>query len=63
MRHPKEFNDRLMYMHLNPVRKGLVSKPEHWRWSSCYNFAFDRGMVAACPIQIDYTHLPESYRG
>jgi hypothetical protein len=22
------------YMHSNPVRKGLVLKPEHWRYSS-----------------------------
>ena len=28
VRHAKEFADRLTYMHLNPVRKGLVAKPE-----------------------------------
>ncbi len=27
VRHSKEFAERLMYMHLNPVRKGLVSRP------------------------------------
>jgi REP element-mobilizing transposase RayT len=63
VRHAKEFNERLVYMHLNPVQKGLVAKAEEWRWSSHNNFALDRGIVAACPIQIDYTHLPESYRG
>ncbi len=62
VRHAKEFNDRLVYMHLNPVRKGLVAKAEDWRWSSCNNFAVDRTAVAACSIQIDYVTLPEGYR-
>ena len=63
VRHTKEFNQRMTYMHLNPVRKGLVSKPEDWRWSSYNNFALEKQTVASCPIQIDYVHLPESYRG
>ncbi len=62
VRHAKEFRARLVYMHLNPVRKGLVAKPEEWRWSSYNNFALDRSVVARCPIQIDYTYLSESYR-
>jgi hypothetical protein len=49
-------------MHLNPVRKGLVKRPEEWRWSSYNNFALDKEQVARCPMQIDYVHLPESYR-
>ena len=28
------FQKTLEYMHLNPVRKSLVEKPENWRWSS-----------------------------
>ncbi len=60
--HAQEFNARLTYMHLNPVRKGLVSRPEEWRWSSYNNFALDRGTVERCPIQVDYVRLPEAYR-
>ena len=63
VRHAKEFNDRLTYMHLNPVRKGLVNTPEEWRWSSYNNFGLDRRTVQSCPIQIDYVQLPEQYRG
>ena len=63
VRHGKEFHERLEYMHLNPVRKRLVAKPEDWRWSSCNNFALDKAMVADCPIQVDYVRLPEAYRG
>jgi len=40
----------------------LVVKPEEWRWSSYNNYALDKAVVAACPIQVDYVHLPESYR-
>jgi hypothetical protein len=54
---------RLDYMHLNPVRKGLVAKPEDWRWSSHDNFSLEKEKVARCPLRIDYVHLPESYRG
>lgn len=32
--HAREFNERLEYRHMNPVKKGLVKRPEHWRWSS-----------------------------
>jgi putative transposase len=63
VRHAKEFNDRLTYMHLNPVRRGLMEKPEQWRWSSYQNFSLEESDRAACPIQIDPVLLPHSYRG
>lgn len=62
VRDTKEFRERLEYMHMNPVRKGLIEKPEQWRWSSYNNFSLDRSIVASCPIQIDYVHLPDNYR-
>ena len=49
-------------MHLNPVRKGLVKRPEEWPWSSYNNVALDKEQVIRCRMQIDYVHLPESYR-
>jgi putative transposase len=27
--------EKLSYMHWNPVKRGLVEKPEDWLWSSC----------------------------
>lgn len=62
VRHAREFNQRLEYMHMNPVKKGLVKRPEHWRWSSYNNFALDKATVVVCPIQIDYVRLPLGYR-
>jgi len=45
------------------VRRGLVERPEEWRWSSYQNFSLEESVRAACPVQIDYVLLPESYRG
>src|SRR5579863_4375668 len=50
VRHAKEFAERMEYMHLNPVQKGLVARPEEWRWSSCANFSLERVAVKQCQI-------------
>jgi REP element-mobilizing transposase RayT len=26
--------EKLRYIHRNPVKRGLVDRPEHWEWSS-----------------------------
>ena len=33
--------EKLRYMHRNPVKRGLVSEPEQWRWSSYRQYASD----------------------
>ena len=30
----KKLNEKLNYIHCNPVRAGLCDKPENWQWSS-----------------------------
>jgi putative transposase len=43
----EEFFEALKYIHRNPVRRGLVDRPEDWLWSSYRNYAFDeQGAVA-----------------
>jgi putative transposase len=38
--------EKLKYMHRNPVTRGLVEKPEDWRWSSYrYYFLDESGPV------------------
>jgi hypothetical protein len=32
------FNEKLDYIHYNPVKKGFVEKPEHWKYSSARNY-------------------------
>jgi putative transposase len=38
--------EKLRYMYRNPVRRGLVLKPEEWLWSSFRHYAYgERGPV------------------
>ena len=39
------------YIHMNPVRRGLVERPEDWHWSSARWYAGIRPV----PIEIDAT--------
>ena len=34
IRNHRQFVEKLRYIHRNPVRRGLVSCPEQWPWSS-----------------------------
>lgn len=42
--HPQEitsedmFRQKIEYIHMNPVRRGLVERPEQWRFSSAANY-------------------------
>jgi REP element-mobilizing transposase RayT len=36
---------KLDYIHYNPVKRGFVDLPEHWRWSSARNYAGQPGLV------------------
>jgi len=39
LRTPKEYHEKVEYIHLNPVKRGLATKPEEWRWSSIHDYA------------------------
>ena len=49
--HPKQIqNDEMMwqkieYIHMNPVKRGFVDDPLHWRWSSARNYAHMPGLI------------------
>ena len=44
---PKKHVEKLRYIHRNPVTRGLVSRPDDWRWSSFRHYAYgERGLVA-----------------
>ncbi len=32
------FRQKVEYIHFNPVRRGLVREPEHWRYSSAASY-------------------------
>jgi len=52
--HPKEIQSREMmlqkleYIHNNPVKRGFVDKPEHWRYSSAKNYSGKEGVLVVC---------------
>jgi REP element-mobilizing transposase RayT len=34
----KVVNQKIYYVHMNPVRAGFVTSPEHWKYSSAKNY-------------------------
>jgi putative transposase len=50
-RHKKRA-EKLQYMHLNPVKRGLVSHPRHWPWSSFSFYANRKAeLIPMDPVQ------------
>jgi putative transposase len=39
LRTVREYNRAVEYIHMNPVRRGLVAKPEDWFWSSVREYS------------------------
>jgi putative transposase len=37
--------EKLDYIHNNPVKRGYVDKPEHWRYSSARNYMGEAGLI------------------
>jgi putative transposase len=51
--------EKLHYMHQNPVTRGLVERPEDWRWSSFLFYAC--GKIG--PVKInDWSNLESNIR-
>ena len=47
LRTVKEYHEKVWYIHLNPVKAGLVSRPEDWPWSSVHDYT---GTINQAPI-------------
>lgn len=43
------FDQKLDYLHQNPIQAGFVTEPHHWHWSSARNYA-DRATVG--PLEL-----------
>lgn len=39
------FQQKLLYIHNNPVTRGYVDSPGHWRYSSYRNYAGEKGLL------------------
>jgi putative transposase len=60
LRTVRDYRAKVKYIHLNPVRRGLVRKPEDWVWSSAAEYA---GVPAEeqqrrCGLVVDRVRLP-----
>lgn len=51
---------KLEYIHLNPVKRGFVDEPEHWRWSSARSYAGRPGVVE---VYTDWWQGPQAGPG
>lgn len=57
----KWFNQKLHYMHANPVRKGFVDKPEAWKYSSARNWLLnDHSIIKITKLDSVYTYGAEA---
>ena len=52
--HPKQiYSEEMMrqkieYIHYNPLRRGYIDEPEHWRYSSARSYAGKTGLIDIC---------------
>ncbi|HEU5457979.1 MAG TPA: transposase [Terracidiphilus sp.] len=49
----QKFQEKLRYIHRNPVRKDLCARPEDWEWSSFRHYA--TGQEGIVEIESDWT--------
>jgi putative transposase len=60
LRTVREYNEKVEYIHLNPVRWGLVRQATDWKWSSVHEYAGISGeeQERRCGLRIDRVRLP-----
>jgi putative transposase len=64
LRTVEEYNEKVEYIHQNPVRAGLVSRPQDWRWSSFNEYAglSPAEQIELCGLIIDRIRIPSDLR-
>jgi putative transposase len=60
LRTVKEYNDRVWYIHLNPVQAGRVTRPEDWPWSSVHDYigTLNEAPITPSGLSVDRGSLP-----
>ena len=60
LRTVKDYMATVDYIHLNPVRRGLVGRMEDWKWSSVHEYAgmSPEDQERRCGLTIDRVRLP-----
>ena len=63
LRTAKEYNEKVVYIHGNPVRAGLAQRIEDWKWSSVHDYTGNlNGPAGGSPIPIDRVLIPTDER-
>jgi REP-associated tyrosine transposase len=64
LRTVREYHEKMEYIHLNPVKAGLVARPEDWKWSSVQDYTGTLQAPAGegSPIPVDRIMLPADPR-
>ena len=64
LRTVKEVQEKVEYIHLNPVKARLVNHPENWRGSSVHDYTASTNRPTATPsgLSIDRVLLPADER-
>lgn len=57
----RKFVEKLRYIHRNPVKRGLVSSPEEWPWSSYRHYANNE--VGVVEIESQWTARKREWAG
>jgi putative transposase len=54
---PRTLEKMIAYLHMNPVRKGFVARPEDWKWSSAGYFLRGKQLpsLSVTPIPSEWT--------
>jgi len=60
LRTVREYNEKVQYIHLNPVKAGLASRPEDWPWSSVHDYtgSINQTPTIPCGLSVDRVLLP-----
>ena len=64
LRTVREYHEKVEYIHLNPVRAGLVQRPDDWKWSSVHDYTgtLRAPAGAGSPLPVDRINLPTDPR-
>jgi hypothetical protein len=64
LRTVKDYYEKVEYIHLNPVRAGLVKRAEDWPWSSAPDYLGSAHLPGSTPstLTIDQVLLPADPR-
>ena len=53
----KEYNEKVQYIHLNPVKAGWVRRAEDWAWSRVHDYTGNVNDAPATPSGLDVNRV------